>query len=180
MKSSIFVAATSAVLALATPLDKRVMETKVVVEYYTVTVTGNPPAATPTHVKARPHFTKPAQQQPPVEQPEPTTLSQPVVVVTVTPEQQQQAQPTQVVQDPAPEPSTVAAPAQASGSAANSDSPFQSAAVYHHNIHRSNHSSPEIVWNQTIADWADITAKTCTFKHDMYVRVLSCACLHRC
>ncbi|KAI3326877.1 PR-1-like protein [Xylariaceae sp. AK1471] len=167
MKSSIFVAATSAVLALANPLDRRVLETEVVVEYYTVTVTGNPPAATPTHVKARPHYTKPAQQQPPVEQPKPTTPSQPIVVVTVTPEQQQQAQPTSVVQDPAPEPSTVAAPAEASGSPAISDSQFQDQAVFHHNIHRSNHSSPEIVWNQTIADWADNTAKTCHFAHDM-------------
>ncbi|KAJ8121965.1 hypothetical protein ONZ43_g1718 [Nemania bipapillata] len=152
MKSSIFIAATSAALALANPLDKRVLETEVVVEYYTVTVTGNAPAAeTPTSVKFRPH-TKPTSI---VEQAAPTTTSQPVVVVTVTPE-------------PQPQSSTTVAdtPAQASDAASASDD-FQSTALYHHNIHRANHSSPEMSWNAEIAGYAAITAKTCVFKHDM-------------
>jgi outer membrane biosynthesis protein TonB len=172
MKSAIFLAVTGAVVALASPLDKRVLETKVVVEYYTVTVTGNPPAATPTNIKARPH-TKPTQQHPPVEQPapkpttiaqpapEPTTIAQPVVVVTVTTQQQPQPQATTVVKDPVPEASTVSVP---------TDDTFQSQALYHHNIHRANHSSPELVWNDKIAGYATITANTCHFAHDMYVR----------
>ncbi|KAI1309598.1 CAP domain-containing protein [Xylaria venustula] len=178
MKSSIFLAATSAALALAGPLDPRVVETDVVVEYYTVTVTGSaveatPTEATPTHTQAklRPH-PKPTQETP-VEQPEststpettstvePTSTSQPVVIVTVTPEE---TQPTTTAQSTT---STVAStPAQASDSASEGDS-FESVAVYHHNIHRSNHSSPEVTWNSEIAGYAAITAATCKFAHDM-------------
>ncbi|KAI0536856.1 CAP domain-containing protein [Xylaria digitata] len=161
MKSSIFLAATGAILAFANPLEKRVWETETVVEYYTVTVTGDAPKATLSHVKVRPH-TKPTQEAP-VEQPEPTTSSAPtttsqaVVIVTVTPEQEK---PTTTAK-----PSTVVdTPAQASDSAGDS---FQSAALYHHNIHRSNHSSPQVTWNDQIAGYAANTAATCKFAHDM-------------
>ncbi|KAI0118279.1 CAP domain-containing protein [Nemania sp. FL0031] len=158
MKSSTFLAATSAVLALANPLDKRVMETEVVVEYYTVTVTGNPPAATPTSVKFRPH-SKPTQEQP-AQEPAPTTTSQAVVIVTVTPEAQSTTSATKA--------STVAnTPAQASDAGSADGDSFQSTALYHHNIHRSNHSSPEMSWNSEIAGYAANTAKTCVFAHDM-------------
>ncbi|KAI0878001.1 CAP domain-containing protein [Hypoxylon argillaceum] len=147
MKSSIFLATTGAVLALANPLEKRVLETDVVVEYYTVTVTANAPAETPASVKFRPP-------------PQPTTTSQPVVIVTVTPEAQ--PEPTTTTQA-----STVAdTQTQASDTASASDD-FQSAALYHHNIHRSNHSSPEVSWNSEIAQYAANTAKTCVFAHDM-------------
>ncbi|KAI1273733.1 CAP domain-containing protein [Xylaria sp. FL0933] len=158
MKSSIFLAATSAAMALANPLDKRVLETEVVVEYYTVTVTGNAPEATPTQVKFRPH-TKPTEETP-VEQPAPTTTSQPVVIVTVTPEE---TKPTTTAK-----PSTVVnTAAQASDSASSEGDSFESVAVYHHNIHRSNHSSPEVTWNSEIAGYAANTAATCKFAHDM-------------
>ncbi|KAI1129998.1 CAP domain-containing protein [Nemania abortiva] len=159
MKSSTFLAATSAVLALANPLDKRVLETEVVVEYYTVTVTGNAPAATPTSVKFRPP-PQPTQDKPAVEAPASTTTSQPVVIVTVTPEAQPATSATKA--------STVAdTQAQASDTASADGDSFQSVALYHHNIHRSNHSSPEMSWNDEIAGYAAITAKTCKFAHDM-------------
>ncbi|KAI1747252.1 CAP domain-containing protein [Xylaria castorea] len=172
MKSSIFLAATGAALALSNPLNKRVLETDVVVEYYTVTVTGDGPKPTPTNVKVRPH-TKPTQQLPPVEQPQPTTTSQAVVIVTVTPEP---------APEPTPEPTTVAyqpetvdsapstvveAPAQATNQVSSSDDSMQSTALYHHNIHRSNHSSPAMSWNDKIAGYAGNTASTCKFAHDM-------------
>lgn len=176
MKSSIFAAVTGAALALANPLDKRVLETEVVVEYYTVTVTGNGPAptttatptttvvkATPSNIKVRPH-TKPAQQDPPVEQPEHTSPT--VIIVTVTPEATPEPKPTTAVQVPAttaqdkPAETTIAEP---------SDNGFESTALYHHNIHRSNHSSPEMSWNGEIAGYAANTAATCHFAHDMYV-----------
>lgn len=153
MKTSTFLAATGAVLALANPLDKRVMETEVVVEYYTVTVTGNPPAPTPTNIKVRPN------PEPVQEQSTPATTAQPVVFVTVTPEPE--PKPTTTVEKPAPKPSPVNnVPAQA-------DDSFQSTALYHHNIHRFNHSSPEVTWNSEIAGYAATTAKTCKFAHDM-------------
>ncbi|KAI8948386.1 CAP domain-containing protein [Xylaria longipes] len=163
MKSSIFLAATGAALALSNPLDKRVLETDVVVEYYTVTVTGGAPK--PTNVKVRPHarpHTRPIQQLPPVEQPQPTTTSQPYVVVTVTPE----AVPTTTTTT---EPSTTAVEtqAQATNQVSSEGDSMQSAALYHHNIHRSNHSSPAVSWNDEIAGYAGNTAATCVFAHDM-------------
>ncbi|KAI1421761.1 CAP domain-containing protein [Xylaria sp. FL1777] len=152
MKSSIFLTATGAALALANPLDKRVLETDVVVEYYTVTVTGDAPKATPTHVKLRPQPETTTTVQP-------TTTAEPVVYVTVTPE----PEPTTTSK-----PATVAAtPAQASDAASSEGDSFESVAVYHHNIHRSNHSSPEVTWNAEIAGYAANTAATCKFAHDM-------------
>ncbi|TRX98646.1 hypothetical protein FHL15_000720 [Xylaria flabelliformis] len=172
MKSSIFLAATGAALALSNPLDKRVLETDVVVEYYTVTVTGDAPKPTPTNVKVRPQPKPTVEQQPyVVEQPAPTTTSQTVVVVTVTPEPE--PKPTTAAYkpetvDPAPSPSTVVeTPAQATNQVASEGDSFQSTALYHHNIHRSNHSSPAMSWNDKIAGYAGNTAATCKFAHDM-------------
>ncbi|GAW16473.1 hypothetical protein ANO14919_059020 [Xylariales sp. No.14919] len=176
MKSSIFLAATSAVLAFANPLDKRVLETETVVEYYTVTVTGDTPKATPSNVKVRPH-PKPTEEETPVEQPEPTTVAEPtttstptisqtVVIVTVTPDEKPTT--TFKAQTTTSKPSTVVdTPAEATDSAPSEGDSFQSAALYHHNIHRSNHSSPEVTWNEEIAGYASNTAATCKFAHDM-------------
>lgn len=160
MKSSIFLAATGAALALANPLDKRVLETEVVVAYYTVTVTDNSPSPTPTNIKVRPH-TKPAQEEPPVDQPEHTSPT--LVIVTVTPEATPEPKPTTAVQVPA----TTVQDKPAETVAAPADNGFESTALYHHNIHRSNHSSPEISWNGEIAGYAANTAATCKFAHDM-------------
>ncbi|KAI0521045.1 CAP domain-containing protein [Xylaria bambusicola] len=171
MKSSIFLATAGAALALANPLDKRVLETEVVVEYYTVTVTGNAPEPT-NHHKYRPH-PHPTKEETPVEEPEttvvettkaePTTTSVPVVYVTVTPEETKEPEPTTTAK-----PSTVVdTPAQASDSGSTEGDSFESVAVYHHNIHRSNHSSPEVTWNAEIAGYAANTAATCKFAHDM-------------
>ncbi|KAI0440150.1 CAP domain-containing protein [Xylaria telfairii] len=159
MKSSIFLAATGAALALSNPLNKRVWETDIVTEYYTVTVTGDAPKPTPTNVKVRPH-TRPYQQQPPVEQPEPTTTSQEVVIVTVTPEPAPTTQKEET-------PTTADTPAQATNQVPAEGDSFQSEALYHHNIHRSNHSSPAVSWNSEIAGYAGNTAATCKFAHDM-------------
>ncbi|KAI0487538.1 CAP domain-containing protein [Xylaria cf. heliscus] len=153
MKSSIFLAATGAALALSNPLDKRVWETDVVVKYYTVTVTGDAPKPTPTNVKVRPQ-TSPAQEQPTVEQHKPTTTTQAYVVVTVTPE-------------PQTTPSTTVATQPAQTTYPAEGDTFQSAALYHHNIHRSNHSAPAVSWNGEIAGYAGNTAATCKFAHDM-------------
>jgi len=54
----------------------------------------------------------------------------------------------------------VAAPA-----AAPSD--LASTGVYYHNAHRANHSASALTWDQTLADYAAITAQKCVFAHDM-------------
>ncbi|KAI1432016.1 CAP domain-containing protein [Xylaria sp. CBS 124048] len=179
MKSSILLAATGAALAIAGPVEKRVIETDIVVDYFTVTVTGEPPHSTTTSTtQAVSTTTTPTQaattQAPPVEKPsevkaaieKPAPTTQPVVVVTVTagvtPETTQA--PTQ-----APAPATVVSkpsPVVEAVATESSDS-FQSEALFHHNIHRSNHSAPAMTWDDQIAGWAAITAAKCVFAHDM-------------
>ncbi|KAI2639230.1 CAP domain-containing protein [Xylaria nigripes] len=215
MKSSIFLTATGAALALANSIDKRAIETDIVVEYYTVTVTGNPPQSTPTQAaptqaqaapsevssgaKARPF---PNSHQPaPVPQvdPEPSVVlvtvtagtpestmppSPPVVTVTAgAPDNTMPPSPPVVTvtagapdstTPPSPPVVTVTAgvpdstaPPTAPQAAATAADDFQSQALFHHNIHRANHSSPEVTWNDEIAGYAAITAATCHFAHDM-------------
>ncbi|CAG8948922.1 hypothetical protein HYFRA_00002049 [Hymenoscyphus fraxineus] len=78
--------------------------------------------------------------------------------------------------DPAPEPTSAPAPAPTTvtppvvvkpSEPAPVANDYATMAVNQHNIHRSNHSAPDVAWNQTLADWAMNTAKTCVFKHDM-------------
>ncbi|KAI0149487.1 CAP domain-containing protein [Xylariaceae sp. FL1272] len=172
MKSSIFIAATGAMLAMAKPLDKRVMETEVVVEYYTVTVTGNAPAVEPTStviptstVKPTTHIKEPTKIS--TTQIEvaatPSTTSQAYVVVTVTKDNTPEHEVTSAYPTSKAEEQTTTSSEQAVATGTD----FISKALYHHNIHRSNHSAPALVWNQTIADYAATTAAKCVFAHDM-------------
>lgn len=39
--------------------------------------------------------------------------------------------------------------------------------LQHHNIHRANHSADDLVWDDTLASYAEQSAKTCTFAHDL-------------
>ncbi|OTB01836.1 hypothetical protein M426DRAFT_63399 [Hypoxylon sp. CI-4A] len=154
MRSSILIAAGAATLAMGTPLQKRKIETSWVMEYDTVTVTGT----------AKPTAADFAEKAYPVQ----TTAAESVVVVTVTPEA------------PAPEPtstSTSAPEVPSSSAEVSSAAPVSSevpvageyvtAAIERHNLHRSNHSAPEVNWNDTLASWASNTASTCKFAHDM-------------
>ncbi|KAI1417320.1 PR-1-like protein [Hypoxylon sp. FL1857] len=173
MKSSIMIAAGAASLAMATPLEKRKMETSWVVEYDTVTVTGAPETAKPTIFWGEKN------------RPSTTSTSEPVVIVTVTPSaapapEPTAAQPSYVVvteTQGVPQQSTtqqpVAAPSPSSSSPPASQAPptgstdFISVAVQHHNQHRSNHSAPEVTWSDKLAGYAAITAATCKMQHDM-------------
>lgn len=167
MKSSMMVVIGAAALALGSPLEKRKMETSWVMEYYTVTVTGTE-SAKPTLFWGQKH--------------RPDTTSNPVVVVTVTPEapapEPTTPQPTVVVvtetAKAAPEPTSQKpveqAPApSASPAPAPAGDDYASVAVERHNIHRSNHSAPEVTWSDRLAGYALKTASTCKMVHDMYV-----------
>jgi uncharacterized protein YkwD len=66
----------------------------------------------------------------------------------------------------APASSPAAAPA-SSPAASSGGSDYQSAIVNEHNIHRANHSSPALEWDDTLAGFAQITAAGCVFAHDM-------------
>ncbi|KAI0385080.1 PR-1-like protein [Hypomontagnella monticulosa] len=164
MKSSMMVVAGAAALAMGSPLEKRKMETSWVMEYYTVTVTGTE-SAKPTLFWGQKH--------------RPDSTSNPVVIVTVTPEapapEPTSQQPTVVVvtetASAAPQPTPVEQAPAASSSAAAAPSAsgddYASVAVQHHNLHRSNHSSPEVTWSDKLAGYALATASKCVMAHDM-------------
>ncbi|KAK8074448.1 hypothetical protein PG997_009111 [Apiospora hydei] len=183
MKYSIFITGASAAFALAGPVNKRDMVTKVdVVEVWdTVTVTAGD--ATPTPAPA------PVPTQPPPD----------VVIVTVTADEPQPQPKTQAPPPPPPAPTTAPAPAPqepdvvivtvSAGLEAPAPLPtvkapepvtieptpnrpitankLSVAAVNSHNQHRSNHSAPEAQWDDRIAGYAANTAASCKYAHDM-------------
>ena len=88
------------------------------------------------------------------------------------------------VQEEAPAPtyeapqSTYEAPAetqpassQAPASTPSAEKPtdYQGFVQYHHNVHRANHSAPDLTWNDTLAATAEKIGKTCSYEHMMYV-----------
>lgn len=107
-----------------------------------VHTTSTPPPPPPPKTTSTPPPPPKTTSTPPPPPPAPKTTSSPAPVI--------------IVPTPSPQPAPAAAPAGYSG-----------AVEYYHNLHRTNHSAPAIVWNQTLADWAANTASTCVFAHDM-------------
>ncbi|KAF7547661.1 hypothetical protein G7046_g8933 [Stylonectria norvegica] len=192
MKSTLFLVGASAMLAAASPiaLDKRVMETDWVYDMVTVTVTaGQEPTAAvfleepKTTAVAKKHTRRPKPSPVVIKTTiaapaaEPTTSAAPAPVVIKT----------TIVQAPepttaAPEPTTTAVEEPkttaveepkstvASVDTTGGDIPldnYNQVILDHHNIHRTNHSAPDLVWDQTLADYAANTANGCVFAHDM-------------
>jgi uncharacterized protein YkwD len=60
---------------------------------------------------------------------------------------------------------TVAAAAPAKQAPSSGD--YVSTALYHHNVHRANHSASDLSWDDSLASYALNTAQTCVFAHDM-------------
>src|SRR3569833_1393619 len=154
MKASLFLAVSGAILAAATPVEKEVekrhIQTTWVKETCYVTVTeGELPAKTayPTkmlgpgsHVHHHPHTYKP--------KPKPTTT---VVYVE---------SPKPVVVKPKPKPSPAPVYQQA-------PTDYAGYAVHHHNIHRQNHSAPVISLSDALTSYAQQTADSCVFAHNL-------------
>lgn len=158
MKSTLMMLSGAAV-AMAGPVQNRdvdvVVETAVVVEtiydYYTVTQ----------------EFTSPSWPTWPPKWPsKPTTTENTVVVVTVTADATTSStSSTTDVGNVAVAQATTSATSSAASSA--STDTFSGMAVYHHNIHRSNHSASDIVYNDTLAGYAATVAASCVFAHDL-------------
>ena len=195
MRSSTIVSVLLAAGALATPvLDRRVLVTEDVVVTVTQYVTaGNLPSSTSSveaaaaspKVKAagyRPHSRHHYHQSPKAPLP---VASTPVIVAT-TPKQTsssttQQAYVPPTTSSQAPSvPETTAAPVESSAAPSNNDLPktivsgltsedevYNGLTLQHHNVHRTNHSAPALTWNQTLADFAETTAKTCIWGHSL-------------
>ncbi|OIW31312.1 PR-1-like protein [Coniochaeta ligniaria NRRL 30616] len=185
MKTSLFLAASGAILAMATPLnvEKRKIETEVVIEWKTVYVTEG---ALPSVFAADPHHHAPAltvtsptaaatpeaETVAPVA--EPSTEAS-VAATSVAPEQTvepttetTEAAPTPTVAE-TPDPSPVEDPPASSTQQAEAAQPtdYASTAVYQHNLHRLNFSAPAVEWSDTYASYAAQTAATCVFAHDL-------------
>lgn len=65
----------------------------------------------------------------------------------------------------APAQAPAASPA-ASGGSLNTGS-YADMVVSNHNVHRSNHSAPAMVWDQGLADTALIIAQSCVYAHNV-------------
>jgi uncharacterized protein YkwD len=46
------------------------------------------------------------------------------------------------------------------------DGTFKATVLKHHNVHRSNHSSPAVTWGANMAKYAAEVAATCVWKHN--------------
>jgi hypothetical protein len=65
---------------------------------------------------------------------------------------------------PPPPAATSEAPAPAPAAPASND--YSDVVVYNHNVHRANHSAPDAVWSQTLADTALKIAQSCVYAHN--------------
>ena len=71
---------------------------------------------------------------------------------------------------PSPSPSPTQSSGGSGGSGGSPPAPqgtgYSDIAVYHHNIHRSNHSAPDIQWDEGLAKSAADIAATCVYAHN--------------
>lgn len=85
---------------------------------------------------------------------------------TTTPESSPTTQPNT---SPAKSPKTTQTqPVQTSATAAPTG--YNDITVYHHNLHRANHTAPNIEWDDGLATIAASIASNCYYKHNVYVR----------
>lgn len=171
MKSSICILATSLALAMASPIkmagEKRVMETDWVFDYVTVTVTAGDKPTGGVFVEEPEHTPSPT----------PAPVHEVVETLTYAPA----PSPTSAAEsEPAPSTSSSSASSSSSISDAailSSSSPvdmtdllspdYNTVMVNQHNLHRANHSAPDVEWDDTLASYAQDTASTCVFAHQM-------------
>lgn len=160
MKSSLIILGASALFATASPIDKRAIETVWDYEVVTVIVTaGQEPSGAVFFENPKP--TEHTKQQPAKPAPVPVVTT----VVEAPKPEPTTATPEPTVAEPVVEEPKSTAAAVISGDIPLTD--FKQAVLDHHNIHRANHSAPALVWDETLAGYAENTANGCVFAHDM-------------
>ena len=176
MRSSVLLAVSGALMAVAVPvLEERkvVWKTAVAIKWVTHTVTAKTKSTTTTSesttssevttTSAEPTTSAPpAETTPPV----PFIPEQPAALpfIPETPPLREFI-PEPVVQAPPQQAPPQQAPAPVQQAPASGD--YESTMLYHHNVHRSNHSSPDLVWSDTLASYAAQSASKCVFEHDL-------------
>lgn len=154
---SAFAVAAFAAGAIAVPFadEKRGLQYDYDVAYVTnvVTVTAYGPA--PTVPAKAPHYGHMSSKVV-TYAPAPTSEAAPVY-----------SAPAPVYSAPAPVYSAPASSAAPASGAKPTD--YNSAVVYSHNLHRANHSSPDVTWSDDLYNCALEVAQTCKYAHDVYV-----------
>jgi len=158
MRSTLITAAL-AIGAIAQPLEKRRTFTEYEIVYVTqvVTVTAGAHPTTNAQVPA-PLYTS-TRSPPPVSSVKTSThAAAPVSTVQTS---TRSAAPVSTVKS-----STSAA---AASPAAAKPTSYSQIAVYHHNLHRANHSSPDLKWSDSLASTAATIASSCKYAHNVAV-----------
>ena len=185
MRSAVLAAALAAG-ALAVPHQKRDVvtdvDTNVVYVTDVVTVTGGAPQATTTAASAAQHYgggkhkwhwTWTSEWTSEATSTEAPTTEAPPPSSTTT----EAPAPTSTTEAPAPtsteETSTWSSPSPKSteqptntGSSGSTPTSYQEITVYHHNLHRQNHSAPNIEWSDSLAQSAATIAASCVYAHN--------------
>lgn len=73
--------------------------------------------------------------------------------------------PQETYEAPATQPASSQAPA--STPSAEKPTDYQGFVEYHHNVHRANHSAPDLTWNETLAATAEKIGQLCSYEHMM-------------
>jgi uncharacterized protein YkwD len=196
MRSSTFLTVLGAGLAIASPLIKKAIVTEIDTDVVYVYVTETAPTATtsssvyttvitleviPTQASPSTSSTTSTSFTPTSTSTSstPTTTSTPPSPTTVAPSTTTTPPPAPPTTEAPAAAATTAAPAAAS-SAAPSPAPigdsgnglptgtdFESKVIYHHNIHRQNHSADNAVYDSTIAGYAETVANSCVYAHNL-------------
>jgi len=185
MLSSIFLTAALAIGAFAGPIHKRYGYVVTDVEWVDVTVTeyvteyGGYPTPTSSVVAAEVTSVAPWAGHKHSYAPKPVKSTPVVVPSSAAPVVPSSAAPAYTPAPSSAAPVSSAAPATSqapyggnshvTGSAEGdltSGEDYQNMVLYHHNIHRANHSADALTWNQTLADSAYALAEGCVFQHN--------------
>lgn len=177
MKTSALLALSGSLLALASPIAKRDLEIEVeiVTDIVIVTVTVEA-GAEETTTTVVPTTSAAVTTTTPYIPPPPVTTSTSIATSTSSSSSIETAVTLQAEVSVSVEAqisistsTSVAVVSTSTTSAATVATPtdFSSTAVYHHNIHRANHSAPDASWNSDLASYAATVAATCVFAHDL-------------
>lgn len=185
MRSSTIITLLGAGLAIASPIVKKALVIEVVTDVVYTTVTETIP---PTSDQVTTIITLeviPTQDSSSTSSTSTSTSTTSTTTSTMPPPDTPTPTPTPtpVTEAPAPTSDVVVVPATSEPPAAAASTPspspiqdaqtlptdYVSAVLYHHNVHRANHSAADATYDTTLANNAAVLAATCNFHHDLTI-----------